>query len=137
MSHRADPSKISRLNSWSGQIWAQPDKVHALKQAAVPQDRKELQCFLGLLSYYRHFVPCFASGAASLTDLLKKGQPRVIQWTTANLDVLEDLQIALSVEPLLHVVQADCPFILSTDNSCHRGGIAPRGKAGAIANQHL
>lgn len=56
-----------------GQIWAVRDKVEALAQATLPTTHQELQNFLGLASYYQHFVPWVATLAAPLTDLLNGG----------------------------------------------------------------
>jgi len=38
-----------------------------------PINRKQLQCFLGLASYYRKYLPHFANLSANLSDMLGKG----------------------------------------------------------------
>jgi len=52
------------------------DKVDAVKRAPVPQNVKELRSFLGMVQYYRPFLPDLAATLAPLNELLKKG----IQW---------------------------------------------------------
>ena len=44
-------------------ISANPDKVDKVKTWPVPKNTKEVQSFLGLASYYRHFILHFAKKA--------------------------------------------------------------------------
>ena len=44
-------------------ISANPDKVDKMKTWPVPKNIKEVQSFLGLASYYRHFILHFAKKA--------------------------------------------------------------------------
>ena len=44
-------------------ISANPEKVDKVKTWPVPKNIKEVQSFLGLASYYRHFIPHFAKKA--------------------------------------------------------------------------
>ena len=44
-------------------ISANPEKVEKVKTWPVPKNIKEVQSFLGLASYYRHFIPHFAKKA--------------------------------------------------------------------------
>ena len=48
------------------------DKIQAVKDWPRPKNLHELRSFLGLCTYYRLFVPNFASVAASLHELTKK-----------------------------------------------------------------
>ena len=49
-----------------------PQKINTVKQYPVPVDATQVHRFLGLTSYYRHFVPEFSKIAAPLHLLLKK-----------------------------------------------------------------
>jgi hypothetical protein len=51
-----------------------PEKVKAVQDFPTTTSASEVQCFLGMASYYRRFVNDFASIAAPLHDLTK-GQP--------------------------------------------------------------
>ena len=51
-------------------ISANPDKVDKVKTWPVPKNTKEVQSFLGLASYYRHFIPHFAKKAQCLHELV-------------------------------------------------------------------
>ena len=51
-------------------ISANPEKVDKVKTWPVPKNIKEVQSFLGLASYYRHFIPHFAKKARCLHELV-------------------------------------------------------------------
>ncbi|XP_062527926.1 uncharacterized protein K02A2.6 isoform X1 [Bombyx mori] len=53
-----------------------PDKVKAILDAAIPKNLNELQSFLGLINYYRNFVPNASSILSPLHFLLQKG----VKW---------------------------------------------------------
>jgi len=50
-----------------------PKKVQAVKEWAVPCDLPELRAFLGLVGYYRQYIPGFAGVAQPLNRLTAKG----------------------------------------------------------------
>lgn len=49
-----------------------PEKVDAIKQIKPPENRKQLQEFLGMITYLSPFIPDLAANTADLRDLLKK-----------------------------------------------------------------
>jgi predicted aspartyl protease len=55
-----------------GQISPLTSKVNAIENAKPPSNIKELQQFLGIVNYYRKFIPNFSQKASVLYDLLKK-----------------------------------------------------------------
>ena len=56
-------------------------KVRAIEEMPVPQTKKQVRSFLGMIGYYRRFVSHFATKADPLVTLTKKGLPEQIQWT--------------------------------------------------------
>uniref|UniRef100_A0A8C9RGA8 Reverse transcriptase/retrotransposon-derived protein RNase H-like domain-containing protein n=1 Tax=Scleropages formosus TaxID=113540 RepID=A0A8C9RGA8_SCLFO len=52
-----------------------PDKAKDIKNMPSPQDKEDLQCFLGLLTYMGSFIPNLSQKSASLCELLKKETP--------------------------------------------------------------
>ncbi|KAL0166586.1 hypothetical protein M9458_038430, partial [Cirrhinus mrigala] len=65
----------------NGQLRPQMDKVGAIQRSRQPKTKKEVRPFLGLVGWYRRFVPNFASIPAPLTNLLSKTVPNPIPWT--------------------------------------------------------
>ena len=46
-------------------------KIEAIQQAPCPKNQEELQAYLGLLGYYRKFIPTLSRHIAPLTELLR------------------------------------------------------------------
>ena len=56
-----------------------PEKLESIKQMPAPTTPKEVKQFLGLIGYYRKFVPRFADISRALTALTKKNAE--FKWT--------------------------------------------------------
>ena len=82
-----------------------------------PNTKKQVRSLLGLISYYRKFVPDFADISASLSDLTKKGKPEKVQWTSTCREALEKIQKALSTQPILILPEINREFVIRTDAS--------------------
>ncbi len=76
---------------------------------------KDVRAFLGLASYYRHYIPNFASLATPLTGLTKK-DAKLIQDDECEHTSLA-LKKALVQPPVLAYPTREGPFVLSTDAS--------------------
>lgn len=96
-------------------IHTDPDKVAAIQEMAAPKTLKELRRFLGVVSWYRRFVPEFATLAQPLTSLLKKGKHW--KWTEDQQTVFEVLKARLTQAPILACPDFTRQFILQTDAS--------------------
>lgn len=55
-------------------IQTDPEKISAIMQIPPPTKVRELRSFLGMASWYRRFIPDFATIAKPLHHLLKKSQ---------------------------------------------------------------
>ncbi len=56
------------------------DQATEIENCLPPQDIKQLQRFLGMVNFYRRFLPNCAQVLKSLTDLLRGGA-KTLQWT--------------------------------------------------------
>ena len=54
-------------------LHASPEKIKAVLDAPKPCNVKEPQSFLGMMNYYRKFIPNLATLLKPLTGLLQKG----------------------------------------------------------------
>ena len=92
--------------------------VQKIQQVSPPSTKKQLRSFLGLVGYYRTFVPNFAAIAVPLTDLTKKGAPNILVWTEAQDQSFRMLKQCVCRPPVLRLPDVSKPFILQTDASC-------------------
>ena len=56
-----------------------PEKLECIKDMPPPKTAKEVKQFLGLIGYYRKFVPRFSDLARPLNVLTRKDVP--FEWT--------------------------------------------------------
>ena len=96
-------------------VTADPKKIKAVQEYPVPIDVKGLRSFLGLASYYRRFIPNFASVAKPLHVLTRKDMP--FKWTDECKTAFESLKKLLTESPLLSYPDFSMPFLLETDAS--------------------
>lgn len=57
------------------QIYPIKEKIDTIQEYNTPIDQEGIRRFLGLVNYYRKFIPRCAEYSAPLTTLLKKGEP--------------------------------------------------------------
>ena len=103
----------------SGVLRPDESKTEKILQVSTPTTKKQVRSLLGLLSFYRRYIPGFASVAAPLTDLTKEGgrSCRSIHWTPDCASALQEIQDLLSRKPVLLLPRLDLPFVLQTDAS--------------------
>lgn len=84
-----------------GRLDPHPDKIRAIEDTSRPTTKRLVKSFLGLIGFYRKFVPHFSHVAATLTDLTKKGQPNKVKWGDAQECAFRSLKRALISNPIL------------------------------------
>ena len=110
-----------------------PEKVQKVKDWPVPSNEKEVHSFLGLVSYYRQFIPQFVKWANPLHNLIhpiamKKTHARIklppleqnlppFEWTQSHQECFDRLKLALTSAPVLAYPNYNKPFLLETDAS--------------------
>ncbi len=67
----------------NGELRPQVSRVEAILRSPKPRTKKEVRSFLGLVGWYRLFIPDFATIAAPLTDALSKAGKNPEEWTEA------------------------------------------------------
>ena len=107
-----------------------PEKVAVVEKWPVPTNVAEVRSYLGLCTYYRRFVPGFASVAAPLHRLTKKGVGFV--WDEACQAAFSGLKEALVKAPVLPYPDPKLPYLLDTDASAEGvGAVLSQVKDGA------
>ena len=92
-----------------------PEKLKSIKEMPPPTIPKEVKQFLGLIVYYRKFVPRFADVARPLTNLTRLDQ--LFEWSDKCQTSFELLKEALIKEPILRFPDPNKPYTLYTDAS--------------------
>jgi hypothetical protein len=107
--------EVSYLGHVIGQTGMRPDekRIEAVKEYPKPKSTRQLKGFLGLVGYYRRFIPNCSKIAKPLTELLKKDAPYV--WNDKMEEAFASLKPVLLTEPLLQYPDFSKPFILTTD----------------------
>ena len=94
-----------------------------------PKTKKNIKQFLGLVGYYRRFIPNFAKVSKPLTSLLKDGF--TFQWTEEEQKAFESLRDLICSDPILQFPDFSKPFLVTTDASHYAlGAVLSQGKVG-------
>ena len=93
-----------------------PDKISAVQNCERPTNKTEARHFLGLASYYRRFIPHFATIAAPLHALTSTHTK--FSWSDECEEAFNQLKTLLTTAPVLSFPNPDeGEFILDTDAS--------------------
>ncbi|KAI8498470.1 hypothetical protein Bbelb_236720 [Branchiostoma belcheri] len=103
-----------------GEVCPMSSKVAAIQNTPTPTTKRGVRAFIGVVNYYKDFIPNMASVAAPLTDLLKKNQPNRVVWTAQCKSAFDSLKEALCNDPVLKVADHNKPFIIQVD-ACDNG----------------
>ena len=130
-------SQCSYLGHVVGNGVVRPElpKLQAVEAFPVPKTKKEVRGFLGLMGYYRKFIPNYAEVACPITDLTKKTAPQWVVWTDACQKAFQELKKLLCSELVLKGPDFNSPFILQTDTS-DRGVGAVLSQLDEAGNDH-
>ena len=104
-----------------------PEKLEAVRQMPPPVSAKEVKQFLGLVGYYRKFVPRFADISRPLTQLTCANKEFL--WDVRCQTAFEYLKESLCKAPILVFPDPNLPYTLFTDASKYAW-------AGVLTQQH-
>ena len=94
-----------------------PEKIAAVKQMPIPQNKKDLRGFLGMINYLSKFIPGLAQKTSILRDLLKEKNEWV--WQPEHQNCFDKLKDACSSKPTLAYYDVKKPVKISCDSSQH------------------
>ncbi|XP_027915077.1 uncharacterized protein LOC114174433 [Vigna unguiculata] len=103
-------------------IAVDPAKIETVVKWERPQTVTAVRSFLGLVSYYRHFVEGFSKMVSPLTQLTKKDQP--FSWIDECEVCFEDIKRRLTIAPILAIPDTTKTFKVYCDASYHAGETA-------------
>lgn len=92
-----------------------PGKVEAILKAPIPKDVSNLQSFLGLINYYRNFVPGASTILSPLYKLLQKGIRW--SWTPEHEKAFTTIKQHLASDLVLAHFNPNATIILTVDAS--------------------
>ena len=96
-------------------ITPDPDKVKVMQNLPAPTTVREVRGAIGMLSYYRRYLPNFAEIASPIIDLTKKYAR--FQWTPKCQKAFDYLKESLTIIPLLSYPDVNKEYVLYVDAS--------------------
>lgn len=96
-------------------IKTDPAKIKAVSEFPTSLDLKQTRSFLGLVGYYRGFVPNFSAIAAPLSSLTKKD--RLFEWKNEQESAFQLLKAKLAEAPVIAHYDPKAETTLQTDAS--------------------
>lgn len=100
----------------------QNDKVLAIRQLKKPTNKKEVRSILGLMGFYRAYIPNYAEVALPLTELTKGRKSGGILWGKREEESFRKLKDSLSGVTALSTPDCTQPFQVHTDASDYAVG---------------
>ena len=92
-----------------------PEKLESIAKMPIPKNAKQVKQFLGLVGYYRKFVPRFADISRILTKLTHKDEE--FKWTPECDKCFHMLKDYLQEAPILRYPDPAASYTLYTDAS--------------------
>ena len=93
------------------------EKVNVIRQFPQPNSRRKLREFLGLVNFYRRFLPKGAHILQPLNNLLATRGTKELQWTDDALAAFATVKDALANATLLVHPKSDAPTCIVADAS--------------------
>lgn len=91
--------------------------MKAIKEIPAPTTKKGVRSFLGMIGYYRRFIPHFATKAEPLTNLTRKGLPEQVERDEHLDDAFQTLKKDLAVS---YATESGLLTSISTTDRCLR-----------------
>ena len=98
-----------------GKVCPKESKVKTIIDFPVPQNKKQAMRFIGMVGYFRRFVPNFSDIAAPITSLFKKSA--TFKFDNNCIKALNKLKSVMINKPILVTPDFMLPFKLAVDAS--------------------
>ena len=117
-------------------IHATPEKIAAIVNTPLPQNLQQLRSFLGLLNYYRKFLPNLAAIVQPLNELLQNEKKWI--WSSKCTQAVQTAKQLLTASNILTHYDPTLPLKLAADASQYGLGavishVLPSGEEKLIA----
>ena len=99
-----------------------PAKIQGIQNMPIPQDKEDLQRFLGMMTYLSAFIPNFSKESQPLRELLKKDVP--FELSEDHIHCFETLKSLVSSSTNLRFFYPKKPTVLEVDSSMKGLGAA-------------
>ena len=96
-----------------------PDKVRAVKECGVPENKQAVRSFLGMAGYLDNFIQNYAAIAAPLYQLTRKETK--FHWGKQEEEAFRKIQDTISSEKTMAFFDPSKPIILRTEASFNEG----------------
>ena len=122
----ARPSKVSvgfqRVEFLGHSVGAEgmcptQSKVSKILKIQVPTTKKQVRSLLGLIGFYRRYIPDYASLIAPLIDLTKKEKPSKVVWSEVCQRAFDKVKEILSSFPVVQLPDFKKSFVVRSDAS--------------------
>ncbi|KAH7713491.1 pol polyprotein [Aphelenchoides avenae] len=90
------------------------EEIDAVKKLKPPKNSSQLRSFVGLINYYRRFIPGLAAICKCLYDLMNADK---YEWTDVHQKAFDTLVNFVTTAPVLAPPRTDRPFRIETDAS--------------------
>jgi len=109
-----------RLVISENKVAMDPVKVAGVRDWPTPENRTDVQAFVGFVNFYHHFIQDFSTIARPLFDLTCSD--RAWSWDTKEREAFECLKMAVTTAPVLVSPQDSEPFRIEANSSDFASG---------------
>jgi len=99
----------------------QDESVGRILNTERPKTKKPCRSLLGMINFYRQYIPNCAEVIAPLTELTKDRAPNNVEWGSEQEKAFKEVKKILSSEPILKLRYLNREIILSIDASNKSG----------------
>ena len=100
-----------------GKISPDEDKIQVVSNLSVPKTKRQLRSFLGVVNFFRSYIPQYSAIAFPLIEMLTKARLDKAQWDAEKQTAFDRLKNVLISKPVLRAPDMTKDYILMIDCS--------------------